>query len=73
MLPVPYPKSAAIRHEKSNLKTDNKLVVVYNSRIDSLLTDLSESAKNSTITSITADWMLFMDDLNAKMFKKISF
>ena len=73
MIPVTYRNIRVSAPEKSNNKADNQLVVVYNARVDSLLNELTQSAKNLTITNITADWMLFMDDLNSKMFDKISF
>ena len=73
MIPVTYSNIRVSAPEKSNNKADNQLVVVYNARVDYLLNELTQSAKNLTITNITADWMLFMDDLNSKMFDKISF
>ena len=48
-------------------------VLVYNSRIDSLLKEISIEANMAPITNLTSDWMLFMDDLNTRMFDKISF
>ena len=73
MVSLTYKIDSALAPEKSNNKPDNQLTVVYNARVDSLLNELTQSAKNSTITNFTADWMLFMDDLNSKMFDKISF
>ena len=48
-------------------------VLVYNSRIDSLLKEISIEANIAPINNLTSDWMLFMDDLNTRMFDKISF
>ena len=48
-------------------------VLVYNSRIDSLLSDVIIDVKEAKSYNVTADWRLFMDDLNTEMFDKISF
>ena len=48
-------------------------ILVYNSRIDSLLKEISIEAKQAPLTNLTSDWMIFMDDLNTRMFDKISF
>lgn len=73
MTPLTYKINRISEPEQSYIEIDNQLVVVYNARVDSLLNELTHAAKNSTITNFTADWMLFMDDLNSKMFDKISF
>ncbi len=48
-------------------------ILVYNSRIDSLLKDINVESKFVTVSNLSADWMQFIDDLNTKMFDKISF
>jgi len=48
-------------------------VLVYNSRIDSLLKEIKVEVKLVTVSNLSGDWMQFMDDLNTKMFDKISF
>ena len=48
-------------------------VLVYNSRIDSLLKEISIEAHKAPASNLTLDWMSFMDDLNTRMFDKISF
>ncbi|GHC50087.1 hypothetical protein [Ulvibacter litoralis] len=58
---------------KDTLTTERKPVLVYNSRVDSILNNITEDAEKNTITTVTADWLLFMDDINSKMFDKISF
>ncbi|MFT4848264.1 MAG: hypothetical protein ACI83B_000790 [Sediminicola sp.] len=50
-----------------------KLVLVYNSRIDSLLKEISVEDKFIDVTNISTDWIKFMNDLNTEMFNKISF
>jgi len=62
----------AIELNSADLQLDRQPVVVYDSRVDSLLNNLTLSAKQSVITDITADWMLFMDDFYSKMIGKIS-
>jgi hypothetical protein len=48
-------------------------VLVYSSRIDSLLKEISVEDKQIDVSNIWADWIQFVDDLNTKMFHKISF
>ncbi|MFT4669948.1 MAG: hypothetical protein ACI840_002172 [Ulvibacter sp.] len=48
-------------------------VLVYNSRIDSLLKEIKVEVKLVTVSNLSADWSQFMDDLNTRMFDKISF
>ena len=57
------PKTAPLR----------KPVLVYNSRIDSLLKEINVEAKFVTVSNLSKDWIQFMDDLNTRMFDKISF
>lgn len=47
-------------------------VLVYNSRVESYLEQIVIEAETVTVTSMSADWLLFMDDLNSEMFNKIS-
>lgn len=58
---------------KETRTSERKPVLVYNSRVDSLLKDITKEVQKSTINEVTADWLLFMDDINSKMFDKISF
>jgi len=58
------------RSEKAPLRQP---VLVYNSRIDSLLKEVKVETKLIAISNLSSDWMQFMDDLNTKMFDKISF
>ena len=48
-------------------------VLVYNSRIDSLLKEINVEANLVSVSNLSSDWILFMDDLNSRMFDKISF
>ena len=48
-------------------------VLVYNSRIDSLLKEINIEANNPVISNVSTDLMQFMDELNTRMFDKISF
>ncbi len=48
-------------------------VLVYNSRIDSLLKELNVEANLVATSDLSTDWTQFMDDLNTKMFNKIYF
>ena len=57
------PKTASLRQP----------VLVYNSRVDALLKERNVEAKIVAASDLSTDWMQFMDDLNAKMFDKISF
>ena len=50
-----------------------KPVLVYNSRIDSLLNEINVEPKFIKTSNLNSDWKEFMDDLNIKMFNKISF
>jgi len=65
-------KSASIKRPETVLL--RRPVLVYNSRVDSLLKDISiEAANQSSLSNLTSDWMIFMDELNTRMFDKISF
>ena len=48
-------------------------VLVYNSRIDSLLEEIKVEHEFISVSNLSKDWARFMDDLNTKMFDKISF
>ena len=48
-------------------------VLVYNSRIDSLLEEIKVEHEFISVSNLSKDWSQFMDDLNTKMFNKISF
>jgi hypothetical protein len=48
-------------------------VLVYNSRIDSLLEEIKVEHEFISVSNLSKDWSKFMDDLNTKMFDKISF
>ena len=48
-------------------------VLVYNARVDSILEKLVIDSETVTVTSVSDDWMLFMNNLNSEMFNKISF
>ena len=48
-------------------------VLVYNSRIDSLLTEINVEANNPVISNLSSDWMYFTNNLMTTMFDKISF
>jgi hypothetical protein len=50
-----------------------KPVLVYNSRIDSLLKEISVERKLVDASNLSSDWIQFMDDLSTRMFNKISF
>ena len=48
-------------------------ILVYNSRVDSLLNEINVESKLLTASNLSKDWMRFMDELNTTMFDKISF
>ena len=48
-------------------------VLVYNSRIDSLLEEIKVEHEFISVSNLSKDWSQFMGDLNTKMFDKISF
>ena len=73
MLPkITKPNQTAIK-KAVNSKAFRQPVLVYNARVDSILEELVIDSETVTVTSISSDWMLFMDTLNSDMFKKISF
>ncbi len=47
--------------------------LVDNSRVDSLLKKIDIESKIETVSDLNQEWTLFIDDLNTKMFDKISF
>jgi hypothetical protein len=63
MIPKIIKKGAIAPLKPTVLSPENKLVVVYNSRLD---------PSEIVMTDIAKDWSLFMDDLSTKMFDKIS-
>ena len=65
--------TSLIPKEISNLGKLLQPVLVDNSRVDSLLKEIDIELKIETVSYLSQDWMLFMDDLNIKMFDKISF
>lgn len=48
-------------------------VLVYNSRIESLLEEIKVEHEFISVSNLSKDWAQFMGDLNTKMFDKISF
>jgi hypothetical protein len=48
-------------------------ILVYNSRIDSLLKEIKVEDKFLGVSDFSGYWIQFMDDLNTRMFDKISF
>tara|TARA_B110000285_G_scaffold32857_1_gene34347 strand:- start:567 stop:791 length:225 start_codon:yes stop_codon:yes gene_type:complete len=48
-------------------------VLVYSSRVDSLLNEIKVTSEIQNAFNLNHEWMLFIDDLNTKMFDKISF
>ena len=64
-------KSTAIKRPETVLL--RRPVLVYNSSVDSLLEGIEIEANQASLSNLTSDWMLFMDDLNTRMFDKISF
>ena len=65
--------TSLIPKEISNLGKLLQPVLVENSGVDSLLKEIDIELKIETVSYLSQDWMLFMDDLNTKMFDKISF
>ena len=65
--------TSLIPKEISNLGKLLQPVLVENSGVDSLLKEIDIELKIETVSYLSQDWMLFMDDLNIKMFDKISF
>ncbi|RMA64230.1 hypothetical protein [Ulvibacter antarcticus] len=51
--------------------SERKPIVVFNARVESQLKKTKLKKKNSS-TLFTAEWMLFMDEMNKDMFNKIS-
>lgn len=64
---------SSVSSKRSKTASLRQPVLVYSSRIDSLLKDISVEDKLIDVSNISADWIEFMDDLNTKMFHKISF
>lgn len=57
--------------DTSDSEVKRQPVLVYNSRVDTLLNEITVAATKFTISEMATDWSLFMDDLNSKMFDKI--
>jgi hypothetical protein len=64
---------SSVASKKSKKAPLRRPVLVYNSRIDSLLKEISVEPKRLDVSNLSKDWKMFMDDLNTKMFNKISF
>lgn len=65
--------TSLIPKEISNLGKLLQPVLVENSGVDSLLKEIDIELKIETVSYLSQDWTLFIDDLNIKMFDKISF
>lgn len=63
MLPIFNKDEQHTIEKDENLVARRQPVLVYKARVNSTV----------TITNISTDWMLFMDDLYSEMFNKISF
>jgi hypothetical protein len=72
MIPKITNRGAIAPLKPAVLSPESKLVVVYNSRLDTLVNEMTVSASEIKITDIAKDWSLFMHDLSTKMFDKIS-
>jgi hypothetical protein len=64
---------SSVLSKRSKTGSLRQPVLVYSSRIDSLLKEISVADKQINVSNICADWIQFVDDLNTKMFHKISF
>ena len=64
---------SSVPSKRSKTVSLRQPVLVYSSRIDSLLKDISVEDELIDVSNISTDWFQFMDDLNTKMFHKISF
>jgi len=63
----------SVTRKRVRIAPFRKPVLVYNSRTDSLLSEIRGKTKDLDTFDLSADWMCFMDDLNTRMLEKIYF
>ena len=72
MIPKITNKGAIAPLKPTVLSPESQLEVVYNSRIEALVNEMTVATSEIKITDIATDWSLFMHELSTKMFDKIS-
>ena len=71
MLSITKKKSKSLNLNDTTVSRKRQPVLVYNSRVDSKMTDLG--IEEFKTFSVSEDWKFFIEELNTKMFDKISF
>jgi hypothetical protein len=64
---------SSVTRRRARIAPLRKPVLVYNSRVDSLLKEINLEEISLDVSNLSADWMQFIDGLNTRMFDKISF